>query len=105
MKNIESVGASRSKRRIWLIVVIGELEDIVNDYAEGRLQAAKKRQKAVDAKIEAAITDYRVKHPEYTRKRISPICVVNERSKEMFEKVFADDIVITTYLPYQVNQK
>ena len=53
--------------------------------AEARTEAIKAHREAADAKVKAAIAQYRAEHPECAEKNINIISVRDEKSKEAIE--------------------
>jgi hypothetical protein len=76
--------ANEPDRAITLVIVTGEID---NKAGEIDWDAIKKHREAADAKVKAAIAEYRAKHPEHTETGIDIICVVDERTKEMTERI------------------
>ena len=54
---------------------------------EARIEAIEAHNKQADAKVRAAIAEYRAAHPECSEQGINTIAVIDEEAKQLIEKV------------------
>ena len=54
---------------------------------EARIEAIETHKKQADAKVKAAIAEYRAAHPECSEQDINIITVIDEETKQMVEAV------------------
>ena len=77
--------ANEPERAITLVIVTGDIHTEAGEEIDW--DAIKKHREAADAKVEAAIAEYRAKHPEDAEKKINTITVTSERAKELTEAI------------------
>ena len=81
----KSTGVGKQEK-VWLIVVTGEsVWDGLE--GEGRIEAIETHKKQADAKVKAAIAEYRAAHPECSEEDISVISVPSEQGKRNIGRV------------------
>ena len=97
MKNIEGrikkleqrPEANDPERAITLVIVTGDIHTEAGEEIDW--DAIKKHMEAADAKVKAAVAEYRAEHPEDVAKKINTISVINEHTKEMTERLLAGE--------------
>jgi hypothetical protein len=82
IKKLENHTSANEPDDITLVIVTG---DIRAEAGAIDWDAIKKHKEAAHAKVEAAIAEYRAKHPEDAKRKISTISVINEHTKELVE--------------------
>ena len=80
----ERTVANEPDRAVTLVIVTGEID---NKAGEIDWDAIKKHREAADAKVKAAIAEYRAKHPEDAKRKINTITVIDEHTKELTEAI------------------
>ena len=79
------------ERDIWLAVVTGTIEGSAFMDTEAYQYAQAKYREESEAKIKAAIAEYRAAHPEDAKRKINIIGVVDEECKRLLERIRAGE--------------